>query len=244
VTRISARNSAGYEAPIGLAADPVVFTVSGGQLAVLLARRTEAPARGRWALPGGFVGAKEDPAATVARKLSEKAGVPPIYMEQLRTYAKPGRDSRGWLPSIAYLALVPAELLPRNRPGRATWHAVHELPRLAFDHARIVADGLERIRGKLWYSNVAAGLLPPEFTIARAREVYEVIAGMPYDPGNFSRDLRASGLIVDTGHIAEQERVGRPAQLFRFVSTEPAWSPRYAKATAAQPDAGRVKPTS
>src|SRR5581483_1474318 len=79
VTRIEARNSAGYEAPMGLAADPVVFTVDGEALSVLLVRRTESPARGKHALPGGFVGPHEDPAETVVRKLEEKAGIPPIY---------------------------------------------------------------------------------------------------------------------------------------------------------------------
>lgn len=225
MTRITARNTAGYEAPIGLAADPVVFTVAAGELSVLLTRRMEAPARGKWALPGGFVGATEDPADTVVRKLEEKAGIPPIYLEQLRTYAEPRRDPRGWLPSIAYLALVPAELLPAAASGSA-WHAVADLPPLAFDHARLVADGLERIRGKLWYSNVAVGLLPPEFTIAQAREVYEQLAGVAYDAGNFSRDLRASGLVVETGGVAERPGAGRPARLFRFVSRDPAWSPR------------------
>jgi len=235
VTKITARNSEGYEAPIGLAADPVVFTVAAGRLSVLLARRTETPARGRWALPGGFVGAHEDPAETVTRKLEEKAGIPPIYLEQLRTYAEPRRDPRGWLPSIAYLALVPAELLPADPPGDAAWHPLSSLPRLAFDHERIVTDALERVRGKLWYSNVAVGLLPPEFTLAQAREVYERLAGVDYDPGNFSRDLRASGLVVETGGVAARAGAGRPPRLYRFVSAEPSWSPRYAKATASKP---------
>ena len=165
------------------------------------------------------------------RKLEEKAGIPPVYLEQLRTYAEPGRDPRGWLPSVAYLALVPAELPPEDGPREAAWHPVDSLARLAFDHNRIVADALERVRGKLWYSNVAVGLLPPEFTIAQAREVYEQLAGLEYDPGNFSRDLRASGLVVDTGRVAERASAGRPARLFRFVSRKPAWTPRYARAT-------------
>ena len=234
MTKITARNSAGYKAPIGLAADPVVFTVADGSLSVLLARRQESPARGRWALPGGFAGAKEDPAATVVRKLEEKTGVPPIYLEQLRTYAEPGRDPRGWLPSIAYLTLVPAALLPPDGPHDAAWHPVDDLPRVAFDHERIVADGLERIRGKLWYSNIAVGLLPEEFTIAEAREVYELLAGVRYDPANFSRDLRASGLVRERRGLATHGGAGRPARLFSFVSREPTWTPRYARGTASQ----------
>ena len=98
VERITARNSAGYDAPIGLTADPVVFTLVGDRLAVLLARRLEEPQRGLFALPGGFVGTEESPAQTAERKLREKTGVGSVHLEQLRTYAEPARDSRGWLP--------------------------------------------------------------------------------------------------------------------------------------------------
>jgi 8-oxo-dGTP diphosphatase len=228
---MTARNSGGYEAPIGLAADPVVFTIADRRLSVLLVKRAEPPQRGRWALPGGFVGAREDAADTVRRKLTEKAGIPPIYLEQLRTYAEPGRDPRGWLPSIAYLALVPAASLPPDPAGDAAWHAVEGPPQLAFDHERIVRDGLERVRGKLWYSNIAVGLLPPTFTLAEARDVYETLAGVTYDPANFSRDLRASGLIVETGKVAGRDGAGRPARTYRFASTSPTWTPRYARGT-------------
>ncbi|HEY4346793.1 MAG TPA: NUDIX domain-containing protein [Gaiellaceae bacterium] len=233
MTKIAARNSEGYDCPIGLTADAVVFTVTDDDLCVLLVRRDDPPSRGRLALPGGFVGAGEEPAQTVARKLEEKTGIPPIYLEQLRTYAKPRRDPRGWLPSVAHLALVPSELLPDD--GRqAAWYPVGSIPALPFDHTAMVEDGLERIRGKLWYSNIAVGLLPPEFTIAQARRVYEQLAGVVYDPGNFSRDLQASGLVVETGHTSAG-RVGRPARLFRFISVEPAWMPRYARSTVSQP---------
>src|SRR4051795_11792751 len=143
-----ARNDAGYEAPIGLTADPVVFTLLGDRLCVLLARRTEEPQRGMFALPGGFVGTRESPEQTAERKLREKTGVGSVHLEQLRTYADPERDPRGWLPSIAYLALVRPETLPADGPPEreASWHPLSGLPELALDHARIVADGLWRLK--------------------------------------------------------------------------------------------------
>src|SRR5918997_1865389 len=75
VERISARNSAGYDAPIGLTADPVVFTLVGDRLAVLLARRLEEPQRGLFALPGGLVGTEELPAEGPAER---EAGWHPV----------------------------------------------------------------------------------------------------------------------------------------------------------------------
>src|SRR3954462_8554182 len=149
--RMTARNSAGYEAPVGLAADPVVFSLVDGDLSVLLARRLEAPQRGMYALPGGLVGAEEPPRETAERNLREKTGVGSVHLEQLRTYARPDRDPRGWLPSIAYLALVPPEALPPEGPqGRDPgWHRVDALPELALDHATIVDDALWRLRARL-----------------------------------------------------------------------------------------------
>ena len=117
VPPIDARNSAGYDAPIGLTADPVVFTLVDGRLSVLLARRLEEPQRGMFALPGGFVGTDESPEQTAERKLREKTGVGSVHLEQLRTYAQPDRDPRGWLPSIAYLALVRARGPARRGPA-------------------------------------------------------------------------------------------------------------------------------
>ena len=118
--RIEGRNSADYESPIGLTADPVVFTLLDNRLSVLLARRLEEPQRGMFALPGGFVGTDESPEQTAERKLREKTGVGSVHLEQLRTYADPKRDPRGWLPSIAYLALVAPEALPEQGPRAAS----------------------------------------------------------------------------------------------------------------------------
>jgi 8-oxo-dGTP diphosphatase len=217
---ISARNSAGYDAPIGLSADPVVFTLLHGGLCVLLARRLEEPQRGMFALPGGFVGAEESPEQTAERKLREKTGVGSVHLEQLRTYAAPARDPRGWLPSIAYMALVGPEALPDERPADrdASWHPVERLPELALDHARIVDDGLWRLRARVadkgWFVRVAGGLLPEAFTLRQAQELYEALHGEPVDPANFRRDVRATGLLADTGEH-RNEGPGRPGRVFR-----------------------------
>jgi len=218
---MNAGNSAGYDAPIGLTADPVVFTLVGDRLCVLLARRLEEPQRGVFALPGGFVGRDENPAQTAERKLREKTGVGSVHLEQLRTYAEPARDPRGWLPSIAYLALVRPEELPvEDRPeGRdPSWHPVDDLPELALDHDRIVDDGLWRLRArvaeKTWFLRVAGGLLPPTFTLGQAQRLYEALRGDAVDAANFRRDVRATNLLVDTGET-HSDGPGRPGRLYR-----------------------------
>lgn len=212
--RWTATNSAGYEAPAALAADVVVLTVRGGALAVLGVERE----RGVHALPGGFVGAGEAPDETARRKLREKTGLDQPYLEQLATFAAPDRDPRGWIPSVAHLALVP----PDTPAGDGTWLDVAGRPPLAFDHDAIVDTALDRVQGKLWWSNVAVGVLPGAFSLGEARAVYAAIAGVAYDPATFGRDLKATGLVEPTGE-RRSEGPGRPAALFRFTSPAPAW---------------------
>ena len=220
--KLTAKNNAGYQTPAAVAADPVIFTVIDNQLAVLLLQRLESPDNDLWMLPGGFVGTTESADACAARKLNEKTGLRSGYLEQLRTYSAPQRDPRGWIPSIAFLALVHAEALPASSKGR--WHLISDLPKIAFDHQQIIADANERLTGKLWYSNIAMGLLPEEFTLGEARTVYQAITGYSYDPANFARDIKASGLVKATGKKKSGSR-GRPGSTFRFCSQEPEWAP-------------------
>ena len=224
--RLTASNTAGYDAPAGLYADPVVFTLVDDRLAVLLARRLEPPQKGSFGLPGGFVGDRESPEQTAERKLREKTGVASVHLEQLRTYAQPDRDPRGWLPSIAYLALVPPETLPVDSPAErdASWHTIDQLPELALDHGEIVDDALWRLRARIadktWFVAKAGGLLPAEFTLTQAQRLYEALRGEPVDMANFRRDLKATGLLEDTG-ATFSEGPGRPARVYRRAVTAP-----------------------
>jgi len=218
----TAVNSEGYEAPAALAVDTVVLTVRDGKVVVLAVRREE----GSLALPGGFVGAEERPDDTARRKLHEKTGLAETYLEQLGAFADPGRDPRGWIPSIAYLALVPPDTEPTDESAR--WIPARGRHRLAFDHRRILRGALERIEGKLWWSNIAVGILPEAFTMTDARRVYEAIAGVRYDAATFARDLKATGLVAATGERRAEGR-GRPGALYRFVSGAPAWGAGHRK---------------
>ena len=228
-SRIVAENSAGFPSPAGLTAVPVVLAPRQGRLHVLLVRRADPPSVGTWALPGGFMSPSERPEETAQRKLTEKTGVGAIYLEQLQTYADPAQDPRGWIPTIAYLALIDAAVLTDE--SNARWVPVDSLPALAFEHARIVRDGVERLRGKLWWSNIAVGLLPERFTMPQARAVFEAISGVSYEPSNFRRELDQSGLVRATGTVTRSGR-GRPAALYEFVERRPAWSLRRSRTPA------------
>lgn len=209
--------------PLGVAADLVILTVREGSLQVLLIRRGIAPYRGRWALPGGFVRPKEDLEEAARRELQEETGLlsDRIHLEQVATYGEPGRDPRGRVISVTYLALVPD--LPSPVAGTdaasAEWVAVDEVltdqTRLAFDHHRILTDAVERARAKLEYSPLAAAFCPDEFTISELRGIYEAVWGVQLDPRNFHRKAtKTDGFVIPLGATTTRDG-GRPAQLFR-----------------------------
>lgn len=115
---------------------------------VLLIRRKKDPFAGTWALPGGFVDENEKLADAARRELREEAGVAVGDLEQLHTAGDPGRDPRGWTVSVVYLARVaPNELKPiaADDADAVAWFPLEKLPKLAFDHAMILA----RVRARL-----------------------------------------------------------------------------------------------
>ena len=215
--RWTATNSEGYEAPAALATDVVVLTVRDHELLALTVARDGDDER---ALPGGFVGIGERPLDAARRKLHEKTGLDAAYVEQLGAFADPGRDPRGWIPSIAYLALVPPSTEAPDPSAR--WIPARGGTPLAFDHGDVLAAAVDRLEGKLWWSNITVGILPGPFALSDARRVYEAIAQARYDPATFGRDLKATGLIEPTG---EQRATGpgRPAAMYRFTSDRPMW---------------------
>ena len=76
-------------------------------LKLLLIKRGNHPYLGAWALPGGFIEENETAHKAAERELEEETGLKNVYLEQIYTFSKPGRDPRTWVMSIAYLSLVP-----------------------------------------------------------------------------------------------------------------------------------------
>jgi 8-oxo-dGTP diphosphatase len=220
-----ARFLAGYDPesfpPVAVTVDVVVLTIRDGQLHVLLVRRGGHPYRGCWALPGGFTRADEDLTAAAARELAEETGQAcgQVHLEQLATYGTPGRDPRMRVVSVAYLAFAPGlpDPVAGDDAAAAEWVPVSTLGldrdggpqhpsagrRLAFDHARIIADGIERARAKLEYTSLATAFTGGEFTIPELRAVYETVWDQPLHASNFYRKVTSSpGFVEPTGTTA------------------------------------------
>ncbi|WP_199516759.1 NUDIX hydrolase [Nucisporomicrobium flavum] len=224
-TFLEGYDPAGFPA-VAVTVDVVALTIRDGRLHVLLVERGAHPFAGWRALPGGFV-RDETLDAAALRELAEETGLRPgegaldrVHLEQLRSYGDPGRDPRMRVISVAYLAFAPS--LPDPRPGSdaagAFWVPVDEVAELAFDHAAVLADGLDRARAKLEYTPLATAFVGPEFTIAELRAVYAAVWGEELHAGNFHRKvLSVPGFVESTGETAPRagERGGPKPRLYR-----------------------------
>lgn len=205
-----------------LTVDLVIFTVRDEQLQVLLVKRAEPPCQGWWALPGGLLDPRRDDSvdACAARKLVEETGVRAPYLEQLKTYGSRDRDPRGWSATAVYFALMASDQVQLGGNQEAVrWAPVRGDDvgfSLVFDHARIVADAVERLRSKLEYTHIAVHLLPDEFTLPELQRTYEIILQQPLDKSSFRRRVAQAGMLEQIpGKLRDGS--GRPARLYRFL---------------------------
>jgi 8-oxo-dGTP diphosphatase len=214
-----------WQAPIVLlTVDLVILTLRDASLHVLLVKRGVEPYAGMMALPGGFLRDETEPILEAARReLSEETALDAdtLHLEQFGVYGDPGRDPRGRVVSVAYLAIMPR--LPEPVAGTdaidAYWSRADDVLAgrlaLAFDHRRIVVDGIERARGKLEHSALATAFCGSTFTISELQQVYEAVWGIRLDPRNFYRKILGTRDFVVPADAAKRASIGRPARLFR-----------------------------
>src|SRR5436305_153378 len=201
-----------------LTVDCVVFGFDEGDLKVLLIERGLEPFKGRWALPGGFVRVDETLDTAARRELQEEAGLSNVFLEQLYTFGAVGRDPRERVVSVAYYALVKLSehsAKAATDAANARWFAAAKVPRLAFDHAEILASAIERLKGKVRYQPIGFELLPPKFTLSQLQHLYEAVLETNLDKRNFRKKVLGFDLLLQ---LKETQMAGRhrPAQLFRF----------------------------
>ena len=233
--RVVERNFAGdrlEESSGPISIDLAVFTLAGRELSVLLAERTESPYPGFWSLPGTLRRPGISLDAQARSLQTAVTGIEGGWIEQLKTFHRPqqldssghvvvpGRDPRGDVLSVSYIAIVPTALAEscaeHGNAGQQQWHPVRRLPvEMAFDHREIVDYAVRRLRSKVGYSSIGFQLLPSEFTISELQHVYEAVLGLSINRGNFWRKVVDRGVIEPTGK--ERNVRGKRAYLFRFT---------------------------
>lgn len=226
-------NADEYKHP-SVTVDMLIFTVEDGQLKLMLIKRKNPPYKDCWAIPGGFVEIDESIKMAAMRELREETGILcGTALEQLGAYGEVNRDPRTRVISIAYIALIsPAtfsyEMIAGDDAKEVKLFEVYlddeltfnEDIKLAFDHAQIIKDGINRLREKLKYTDIAFELLDKtSFTIRDLHRVYQAISGKSILITNFRRTVENTyikeGKVKETGEFST--RFPRAAKLYKLV---------------------------
>ena len=194
-------DSSKFEKP-SLTADVMLLaldslSVTTPRLMVLLVKRLEEPYKGEWALPGSFVGIDETIDGAARRVLEQKVGITKktnVYMEQLYTFGSIDRDPRMRIISTSYIAMISTMFKVKN--DNMMWVDLHDFIggktsfNLAFDHKEVLETGINRLMGKVNYTQVAFGLIDKRFTLLEAQKAYEAILNEKLHKSNFRRDVK------------------------------------------------------
>lgn len=181
-----------------IAVDCIIFGFDGNNLKVLLIKRGFEPQIGNWSLMGGFVTAGESAEEGATRILKKLTGLTDIYMEQLFCFADVNRDPGGRVVSVAYFALIKIDDYSERlmNEHNAKWYNINSIPKLIFDHEKMIMMSKERLRQKVATYPIGFELLPKKFTLSQLQNLYEAIYEARFDKRNFLRKILSLNILI------------------------------------------------
>ncbi len=198
-----------------VAVDCIVFGFDGQHLKILLIKRGFEPHKHQWSLMGGFVQAEESADEAASRVLKQLTGLEGVYLEQFHSFSSVDRDPIERTVSIAYFALIDIHRYEKqiNEDYHAEWFGLNEIPKLIFDHPKMVAMAKQKLRYKSALHPLLFELLPVKFTLPLLQSLFEDVYETSLDKGNFSRKIISTGLLIKQ---KEKDKTGSKKGAFYY----------------------------
>ena len=181
-----------------LAVDCIIFGFDNEDLKILLVKRDFEPEKGKWSLMGGFLKKDEILDDTAIRVLNKYTGFQDIYMEQLYAFSEINRDPVERTISVAYYALIDVENHNEEllKNFNAKWFSVSEVPKLIFDHDKMISHAIRRLRYRTSIKPIGFELLPEKFTMRQLQKLYEAILSKELDKRNFISKINSLDILI------------------------------------------------
>lgn len=173
------------------------FDQQAEELKLLLIKRDFDPEKGKWSLMGGFLRNDEKIEEAATRVLQTLTGLKNVYMEQLKVFSEVDRDPVERTISVAYYALINIEDHDEEliKQYSACWFEISKMPKLIFDHNKMVDYAIQRLRHQATVQPIGFELLPEKFTMRQLQKLYEEIFDEHLDKRNFIKKINAMDIL-------------------------------------------------
>ncbi|MBO9570959.1 MAG: NUDIX hydrolase [Chitinophagaceae bacterium] len=196
--------------------DCVIFGFADNELKVLLIKSDLEVFKDKWSLLGDLVRPSEDLESASYRVLNQRTGLTDVYLEQVSTFSAINRHPGGRVITTAFYSLVNIkDHQLKLSDHELHWHPIKEISDLAFDHDKILATCLDRLREKIQEYPIVFNLLPEKFSLRELQTLYESILNTKMDRRNFRKKFFLMNWLVDLDEL-ETEVSHRPGRLYRF----------------------------
>lgn len=193
-----------------ISVDCAIFGYDEGIMKVLLLKYHDLDL---WSLAGGFVFKEENLRDAAFRVLYERTHLTEVFLQQFHTFGQIDRTQNNvhqlllksknievpedhWIfqrfITVGYCSLIDYSLVatfPEALNETCEWFEVNHLPKMAFDHERVIDLGLKYIRKNIDTQIVANNLLPEKFTMKELQNLYEVVLNEKFRRNNFQRKI-------------------------------------------------------
>lgn len=204
---------------IGIHVVSCIFTVDRGVTKVLLIKRTNAPFKDYWALPGGAMYNNELVIDAAKRELKEKTGIIDIDLSMYKIIDTIDRSPIKRMIAICFIGVMDiekAELLSStSKTSDIGWVDINMIPELAYDHNETLEYAIDDLKDKIVTTDILKSLFPNEFTLPELHNVYTSILNIDVDRRNFRKKMLNLNLISDTNKTVVYKGK-KPAKLYRF----------------------------
>lgn len=191
----------------------LVTTIVGDKLEVVMAKRAEAPLKGKLELLNTNVAKTENLDDSAKRLVKEVTGLKKVDVTQLGTYGDVKRKPDDRVISVAYIAFIPMNTFDAKAAG-VEFFAVDDLIKsknVAFDNKKMVEDLKNKLVSEITYTDIAFKFVEEEFTLPDLQKVHEVILNKTLYKTNFRRK------IADKIEVTDYQLAGdahRPSRLY------------------------------
>jgi len=223
--------------------DCVLMSIIHDKLSVLLVERWNKKGETiGLKLPGGLIYQNEDLDEAAYRILNEATGMKRVQLKQFRAFGSPERTRNKedvlWLESasnqkimeayqdtirivtVAYLALCKPDRKAADTEYQSLhWVPIDRLPRMPFDHNRIVDEAVKEIRNWVDHEpSILFSYLPKKFTASELRGTYEILFNKKLDVRNFDKRIKSMEYVIQTEEVKEG-LAHRSPRYYRFDKT-------------------------